>query len=160
TTMLPSQGVNNNQTFVVDGYVPPAGADLNLATVSYVKGNFFDAMGVRLLRGRFVTEADHAGTQLMINVNHKFAEHFWHGQDPVGRRIRIGTQGMQTPWLTVAGEVSDTQLMSPDNPATEQYYIPIDQGEESIGALAQPTDLSGNYAFIVMRSAVPPEQME
>ena len=160
TSMLPSQGVNNNQTFVVDGYVPPAGADMNLATVSYVKGNFFSSMGIRLLRGRFFTESDHAGTQLVVIVNHKFAEHFWHGQDPIGKRIRIGTPGMQTPWLTVAGEVSDTQLLSPDNPATEQYYIPIDQAEEGIGALAQPTDLSGNYGFIVMRSAVPPEQME
>jgi predicted permease len=160
TSMLPSQGANNNQTFVVDGYVPPAGADLNLATVSYVKGNFFEAMGIRLLRGRFLTESDHAGTQLAIVVNHKFAQHYWHGEDPVGKRIRIGTPGMQTPWLTVVGEVSDTQLLSPDNPATEQYYIPIDQSIASIGSLAQPTDLSGNYAFIVMRSAVPPEQME
>jgi predicted permease len=160
STMLPSQGVNNNQTFVVDGYVPATGSDLNLATVSNVKGNFFAALGVRLLRGRIFTDADHAGTQLVTVVNHKFAEHFWHGQDPIGKRIRIGTPGMQTPWVTVVGEVSDTQLLSPDNPGTEQYYMPMDQSEEDIGALAQPTDLNGNFAFIVMRSAVPPEQME
>ena len=45
TSMLPSQGVNNNQTFVVDGYTPPPGANMNLATVSQVEGNFFQAMG-------------------------------------------------------------------------------------------------------------------
>src|SRR4029079_6296065 len=45
TSMLPSQGINNNQTFVVDGYIPPPGASMNLATVSYVDGNFFPAMG-------------------------------------------------------------------------------------------------------------------
>jgi predicted permease len=160
TTMLPSQGVNNNQTFVVDGYVPPAGANMNLATVSQVKGDFFNAMGIRVLRGRVFAEADHSGTQLVTVVNHLFAEHYWHGQDPVGKRIRIGTPGMQTPWLTVVGEVSDAQLLSPDNPATEQYYVPIDQAEDDIGKLAQPSDLNGGYAFIVMRSAVPPEQME
>lgn len=160
TTMLPSQGANNNQTFVVDGYVAPPGANMNLATVSHVKGNFFSAMGIRLLRGRFFTESDHAGTQLVVVVNHKFAEHYWPGQDPLGKRIRIGTAGMQTPWLSVVGEVSDTQLLSPDHPATEQYYLPIDQDEEDAGALAQPTDLNGNFAFIVMRSAVPPEQVE
>ena len=53
TSMLPSQGVNNNQTFVVDGYTPPPGANMNLATVSQVMGNFFPAMGIQLLRGRF-----------------------------------------------------------------------------------------------------------
>jgi predicted permease len=160
TSMLPSQGVNNNQTFVVDGYIPPAGANMNLATVSQVIGNFFPAMGIRLLRGRTFTEADHAGTQLVLIVNHKFAQHFWPGQDPIGKRVRIGTQQMQTPWLTVIGEVSDTQLLSPDNPASEQYYMPVDQAEEAIGALAQPSDLNGNGGFIALRSALPPDQME
>ena len=160
TSMLPSQGVHNNQTFVVDGYVPPPGADMNLATVTQVIGNFFSAMGIRLERGRFFTPADHAGTQLVLIVNHKFAQHYWPNQDPVGKRIRIGTQQMETPWLTVVGEVSDTQLLSPDNPATEQYYMPADQAEDAVGSLAQPGDLTGNGGYIALRSAVPPEQME
>lgn len=160
TSMLPSQGANNNQTFVIDGYVPPAGADMNLATVSQVKGDFFPAMGIRLEHGRLFTEADHAGTQLVVIVNHMFAEHYWHGQDPIGKRMRIGTQGMKTPWMTVVGVVSNTQLLSPDNPATEQYYTPVEQADEDLGSLAQPTDLWGNGGFIVLRSALPPEQME
>ncbi|MGA7242259.1 MAG: ABC transporter permease [Terracidiphilus sp.] len=160
TSMLPSQGVHNNQTFVVDGYVPPPGANMNLATVTQVIGNFFPAMGIRLLHGRFFTEADHAGTQLVLIVNHKFAQHYWPNQDPIGKRVRIGTEQMQTPWLTVVGEVSDTQLLSPDNPASEQYYMPVDQAEEAVGALAQPGDLNGNGGYIALRSAVPPEQME
>jgi len=160
TSMLPSQGVNNNQTFVVDGYIPPPGASMNLATVSYVDGNFFPAMGIRLMRGRFFDDTDHAGTQLVVIVNHKFAQHYWPNADPTGKRFRIGTQQMQTPWLTVVGEVSDTQLLSPDNPATEQYYIPVKQAEEGLGSLGQPDDLNGNGGFIVLRSAVAPEQME
>jgi len=160
TSMLPSQGVNNNQTFVVDGYIPPPGASMNLATVSYVDGNFFPAMGIRLMRGRFFGDTDHAGTQLVVIVNHKFAQHYWPNADPTGKRFRIGTQQMQTPWLTVVGEVSDTQLLSPDNPATEQYYIPVKQAEEGLGSLGQPDDLNGNGGFIVLRSAVAPEQME
>jgi len=160
TSMLPSQGAHNNQTFVVDGYEPPPGANMNLATVTQVIGNFFPAMGIRLQRGRFFTEADHTGTQLVVIVNQKFAQHFWRGQNPIGKRIRIGTPQMQTPWLTVIGEVSDTQLLSPDNPATEQYYMPVDQAEDAVGTLAQPGDLNGNGGYIALRSAVPPEQME
>ena len=67
-------------------------------------------------------------------MNHKLAEHYWPNQDPIGKRIHIGTPKMQTPWLTVVGEVSDTQLLSPDNPATEQYYMPVEQQEEAIGS--------------------------
>jgi predicted permease len=160
TSVLPAGGNNNNQTFVVDGYTPPKGADMNLATVSQVIGNFFPAMGVPLLRGRFFTDADRHGSQLVLIVNHKLAQHFWPGQDPLGRRLRIGTPEMQTPWITVVGEVADVKLTSPDEPSKEQYYMPVDQVEDAAGPLASPTDLNGNGGYIVLRSTLPPEQME
>jgi predicted permease len=161
TSTLPASGVNNNQTFVAEGYTPPKGADMNLATVSTVKGNFFGAMGIPLLRGRYLTDDDRHGSQLALVVNHKLAQHFWPGQDPLGKRMRIGTTEMQTPWLTVVGEVADTKLTSPDLPTHEQYYMTVDQAEDAAGSLANPaTDLNGNGGYIVLRSALPPEQME
>jgi predicted permease len=160
TSLLPAGTNNNNQTFVVEGYTPPRGADMNLATTSQVIGNFFPAMGIPPMRGRFFTEADRHGSQLVLIVNHKLAQHYWPGQDPLGKRLRIGTQDMQTPWLTIVGEVADVKLSSPDDPSKEQYYTPVDQGEDDAGALASPTDLNGNYGYIVLRSSLPPEQME
>jgi putative ABC transport system permease protein len=160
TSLVPAGNNNNNQTFVVEGYVPPKGADMNLATVSQVIGNFFQTMGIPLLRGRFFTPDDRAGKQLVLIVNHKLAQHYWPGQDPIGKRMRIGTPEMQTPWMTVVGEVADVALTSPDDPVKEQYYQPEDQLEDDIGSLGQPSDLNGNGGFIVMRSAMPPEQME
>ena len=71
TSLLPAGGNNNNQTFVVDGYTPPKGADMNLATLTQVIGNFFPTMGIPLLRGRFFTEDDRHGSQLVLIVNHK-----------------------------------------------------------------------------------------
>lgn len=160
TSQLPANGVSNNQTFVVEGYAPPKGADLNLATVSQVIGNFFDVMRIPLLHGRVFTSGDRAGKQLVVIVNHKMAHHYWPGQDPVGKRFRIGTPGMQTPWLTVVGEVADVSLASPDSPKAEQYYIPEDQAEDAIGSLASPSDLNGNGGYIVLRTTLPPEQLE
>jgi ABC-type antimicrobial peptide transport system permease subunit len=88
------------------------------------------------------------------------AQHYWPGQDPIGKRLRIGTAEMQTPWLTVVGEVADVKLSSPDEPSKQQYYVPVAQAEDAVGALASPTDLNGNYGYIVLRSTLPPEQME
>jgi predicted permease len=160
TSVIPAGNNGNNQTFVVEGYIPPKGANMNLATSSQVIGNFFPAMGISLLRGRYFTEDDRTGKQLVLIVNHKLAQHFWPGQDPIGKRLRIGTPEMQTPWMTIVGEVADVKLTSPDDPTKEQYYAPVDQLEDDIGALASPSDLNGNGGFIVLRSSLPPEQME
>jgi putative ABC transport system permease protein len=160
TSLLPASGNNNNQTFVVEGYIPPQGAIMNLATVAQVTGDYFPAMGIPLLRGRYFTESDKAGAQLVMVVNQKLAQHYWPGQDPIGKRLRIGTLEMKTPWLTIVGEVADVKLTSPDMPTQEEYYEPVDQADEMLGALASPGDLSGNGGYIVLRSALPAEQME
>ncbi len=160
TTFLPASSNNSNQAFVPEGYVPQKGANLNLATVASVMGDYFSAMKIPLLRGRFFTEADTADAQLAVIVNRKLAEHYWPNQNPIGKRLHIGTAEMQTPWLTIVGEIADVKLGSPDAETKEQYYMTVGQTEKAIGSLAQPTDLNGNGGYIVLRSGLPPEQME
>src|SRR5215470_864534 len=160
TSFLPASGNNNNQAFVAEGYVPRKGENMSLATVASIMGNYFTAMKIPLLRGRYLAEADTAETQLVVVVNRKLAEHYWPNQDPIGKRLRIGTPEMQTPWLTIVGEIADVKLNSPDAETKEQYYLNITQMEKAIGSLASPTDLNGNGGYIVLRSALPPENME
>jgi predicted permease len=161
TSFLPASGNNNNQAFVPEGYVPPKGENMSLATNAIVAGDYFSAMKIPLLRGRYLTEADTADAQLVLVVNRKLAQHYWPHQDPIGKRLRVGTPEMQTPWLTIVGEIADVKLSSPDEPTKEQYYLTIDQIEKAFGSLANPaTDLNGNGGYIVLRSALPPEQME
>jgi predicted permease len=159
TSTLPDSGFGN-ETFVVDGYVPPKGAAMNLATPSQVIGDYFRTMGIALLRGRTFTTADKAGAPLVLIVNRKLAQHYWPNQDPIGKRIRLGTPESQTPWMTIVGEVADVKLGSPDDPTKEQFFSPVDQAEEELGSFASPTDLNGNGGYIVLRSALRPEQME
>src|SRR5579863_2652889 len=159
TSFLPASGNNSNTAFVVEGYVPPQGAAMNLATPVVVQGNYLQTMGIPLLAGRFFTPSDTADTQLVAIVNHKLAEHYWPGSDPVGKRVRIGTQETPTPWVTIVGEVADVKESSPDAPNREQWYQLIDQVEKSIGSLATPTDLNGNGGYITIRTATEPEQM-
>jgi predicted permease len=159
TSFLPASGNNSNTTFVADGYVPPPGASMNLATEVTVQGDYLQAMGVPLLAGRFFTLSDTEDTQLVAIVNRKLAEHYWPGSDPLGKRLRIGTAEMQTPWMTVVGEVGDVKESSPDAPTKEQFYQPINQAEKSIGSLGSPTDLNGNGGYVALRTAMEPEQM-
>ena len=160
TSFLPSSGHMNRSGFLVEGYVPPKGAGMNLATTVIVEGDYFKAMGIPLLRGRLLTPADdNAKSQLVVVVSQKLAEHYWPGADPIGKRIRLGTSEMQTPWLTIVGEVADVKEASPDSPDNEQYYQSADQFEASLGSMASPTDINGNGGYIALRTSTPPEQM-
>ena len=160
TSFLPASGGNSNTAFIAEGYVPPTGVGMNLATPVTVEGNYFQAMGIPLLSGRFFTPADTADTQLVAIVNHKLAAHYWPDQDPLGKRLRLAVQETnKTPWMTVVGEVADVKEASPDVPSKEQYYQPVEQFEKSLGSFASPTDLNGNGGSIVVRTAAEPEQM-
>jgi len=159
TSFLPASGNNSNTAIVPEGYVPPPGANLSLATPVQVQGDYLQAMQIPLLAGRFFTLADTANTQLVAIVSHKVAEHYWPGLDPIGKRLRVGLPEMQTPWMTIVGEVADVKENSPDEPTKEQYYQPIQQAEKSLGSLASPTDLQGNGNYIVLSTTLEPEQM-
>ena len=160
TSLAPDSGNNNNNVFVAEGYVPPKDAGYNLATVIQVEGDYFQAMGIPLLRGRLFTPDDKAGGQLVVIVNQKLAEQSWPGQNPIGKRLRLGTPTMQTPWALVVGEVASVKEGSPDLPLKQEYYTTVSQAEAMLGQLATPTDLNGNGGFIALRTAMAPEQME
>lgn len=143
-----------------EGYVPQKGEGLNQAVPSLVLGNPFQALGIQLIRGRLFTEADKADSQLVAIVNRKFAEHYWPGQDPLGKRLRRGMPETATPWMTVVGEVGDVKMHSLDSETEEQTYQPTNQAVASEGVFATTGELSDYYGNIVLRTAVPPEQME
>jgi predicted permease len=160
TSFLPASGNNTNSVFVAEGYVPLKDAGMDLATTIQVEGDYLQAMGVPLLKGRFFTADDKVGSQLVAIVNQKFAEQSWPGQDPIGKRLRVGTPTMQTPWATVVGEVANVKEGGPDSPEKQQYYVTVSQANAMAGSLASPTDLNGNGGYIAVRTAMPPEQME
>jgi predicted permease len=159
SSFLPASGSRSNSAYVADGYVPPQGANMNLATLVVIQGDYPQSMGISLLAGRFFTQGDAGDAQLVGIVNHKLAQHIWPGSSPIGKRIRIGTQEMQTPWVTVVGEVADVKEDSPDVPDKEQYYVPLAQFEKSLGALASPSSLFGDGGYIAVRTDMQPEQM-
>jgi predicted permease len=157
--ILPT-GDGSTPAIVVDGYVDPRGPGLTAAACSDVIGDFFKTIGIPLIRGRYFTDSDNANGQLVVIVNHKFAQHFWPNQNPIGKRLRLGTPKSTTPWLTVVGEVTDAKLIRPDRDTSQQFYLPAAQDEKDWGSYATPADLNGNGGWIVVRSALPQEQME
>ncbi len=159
TNLLPASGQESYGAIVAEGFVPAKGAALTAAWRGQVMGQYFSAMGVPLLRGRDLTGADTANSPLVGLVNHKFAEHYWPGQDPIGKRVHIGLEETRLPWMTVVGEIGDIKQKSADTDITEQFYQPMSQFKIGLGEFAPPDMLTGSGGFIALRSNMAPEQL-
>ena len=109
------------EPITVDGYVPKAaGEDLIIASSGYVSPDYFRAMGIPLLKGRYFDDRDVRGAPDAAIVDDKLAERFWPGQDPLGKRMRRGDSG---PWRTVVGVVADTKEYEVDGePPITAFY--------------------------------------
>ncbi len=160
TTLLPAANNMSMGAFVADGYVARKGEDLNLGWPSQVLGDYFRATGIPIIRGRDFTSADREGAPLVAIVNRTLAEHFWApGQNPIGKRIRIGVTQSPTPWITVVGEIGDIRQTAPDQDTMSQFYQPTAQYKTSLATFAPPEMLNANNATVVLRTTMAPEQM-
>jgi hypothetical protein len=122
-------------------------------------GDYFRAAGIPIIRGRDFTPADSADAPLVVIVNRHLAEHYWPGQDPIGKRLHRGPGQAALPWVTVVGEIGDVKELGADQPTLNQFYLPASQVKAGAGSFASPSLLVGNSGSIVLRSTLPPEQM-
>jgi len=159
TSLLPAAGQEFQGTFTPEGYIPPKGAGLNLAWIPEVMGNYFQAQGIPILRGRDFTGADKEGAPLVVIINRTLAEHYWPGQDPIGKRLHRGPKEANLPWLTVVGEIGDVKQIAADVATAEQFYIPASQARADAGSFAPPGFLTGHRGSIVLRGQLPAYQM-
>jgi predicted permease len=161
TTLLPASDLEYRATFTPEGYIPPKGAGLNLSWVPVVMGNYFQAQGIPIIRGRDFNAGDNLpGAPLVVIVNRTLAEHYWPGQNPIGKRLHRGPERATTlPWLTIAGEIGDIKETAADSPTLNQIYIPTSQSKADAGSFAPPGMLVGTTGFLVIRGQLPPEQM-
>jgi predicted permease len=90
-----------------------------------VTPGYFPALGIRLLRGRFIDETDREQSPPVIVITQSFAQRVWPGEDPVGRQIKVG-DGQGQPW-TIVGVVGDLRDQALDQEPRALMYVPFRQ---------------------------------
>ena len=88
--------------------------------------DYFRAMDIRLLRGRFFNERDTATSPLVVIIGQSLAARLWPGQDPIGRRMfAYGApepqEGKPLVWQTVVGVVEDARYREVETPRFDLY---------------------------------------
>jgi putative ABC transport system permease protein len=84
---------------------------------------YFSTMGISIIRGRDFTDQDKADSKNVVVISEKNAQHFWPGQDPIGRRLRPGSSTSNTPWREVIGIVKDVRQNDFIAPPKMQMYF-------------------------------------
>ncbi|KAA6460873.1 ABC transporter permease [Acidobacteria bacterium AB60] len=158
TNNLPAAGSFAMAAYTIEGE-PEEGWKLKFAPFGIIYGEYFAAMGIRLVEGRTFTPADKADSPLVIIVNESMARDCWPGQSPLGKRMHVGNPRKGLPWATVVGIVADTKSGALDEPTRDQWYAPLQQPAILVGRNAPDTLSRAAGGFIAVRSVLPSESL-
>ena len=98
---LPMTGSVGWGSINVEGYTPPPGQELQV-DIRTASADYFNAMEIPLVKGRFFSEHDNADAPRVVIVDQKFAERFWPDADPIGKHLWFDPQ---RPHYTIVGVV-------------------------------------------------------
>jgi predicted permease len=110
-----------------------------------VSPGFFAALRIPFVSGRTFLDNEVSPTSTAVVVSERLASRFWPGQDPLGKRIRLGGEE-DGPWLSIIGVVRDVRYRRvAEQDRDPDVYLPFADRNSQIG--------------FVIRTTVPPATM-
>lgn len=108
----------------IEGYTQRPGEDLEFH-YSVVGPAFHKTLRIPMVLGRAFTPDDREGAKGVVIVNESFARRFWHGENPLGRRLSV--TGPQGTFLEVIGVAKDGKYNTLGEDPTPFFYFPSPQ---------------------------------
>jgi len=89
----------------------------------YVTPGYFEAVGTKLIAGRYFNEHDtETGTPVAI-IDETMVKAYWPTEDPIGKRIKRGSTQSTQPWMTIVGVVKHVRFGSLERQSRTQMYM-------------------------------------
>src|SRR4029453_15402623 len=104
-----------------------------------VSEDYFNAMGINLVRGRFFNEQDREDSSKVALINERMARRFWPDEDPLGKRMALDFEAMKfdiqrgmqidipSNAREIVGIVKDVKHSGLESEALPESYIPCSQ---------------------------------
>jgi predicted permease len=99
-------------------------ANRRTASLRFVTPGFFSAMGIPLLSGRDVRQADSETAQYVALVSQSFVHRYWQEENPLGRHINVGNHDR-----VVIGVVGDIRNRGLERSSEPQIYVSWQQAD-------------------------------
>jgi putative ABC transport system permease protein len=121
---LPLQGRNLGSWLFVEGQPmdgrPGEDVEYRVATPDY-----FAVMGVPLRAGRLFDDHDEANATVVLLINETAARRYFPGDNPIGKRVKLGATPGTAAWITIVGVVGDLRHAGLDAEIRPEIYRPF-----------------------------------
>jgi predicted permease len=118
-------GWNVQAQFSVEGRPEPRQGEELVVLYQYITPGYFSAIGVPTLAGRGFTAADRDSLNPVGVINQSLARAEFSGSDPIGRRIKFGSQASEERWITIVGVIPDFRHYRLPEPMRAAIYLPF-----------------------------------
>ncbi|MGZ4836455.1 MAG: ABC transporter permease [Terriglobales bacterium] len=151
----PMEG-DNEENFWVEGQAKPQRRAEMPMTLQYtVQPEYLRVMQTPLLRGRFLTDADNEHASLVAVIDEGFAEHYFAGQDPIGKHVFVvDSRGEQAK--EIVGVVGHVKQFGLGKDATEALQAQIYEPFLQLPDYYVIREAGGDYVYLRTRTGVDP----
>ena len=118
---LPLSGASESTDLLMEGQESMGAGERPSADYTMVTPGYFATLQIPLLQGRQFSEQDKLDAPFVIVINDTLAERIWPGQNPIGKRLRVGFEEKQREVIGVVGSIKQTALDAEKRPA---MYLP------------------------------------
>ncbi|HEY2801333.1 MAG TPA: ABC transporter permease [Chthoniobacterales bacterium] len=111
--------------FLPEGMAEPPPGQLPSFEMTVIQGDYFKTLGTPILRGRTFTPQDDKKSPPVLIVDQLFAQRYFPGQDPLGKRVRMQVDGSGRKMLSIVGVVPHLKVYGfEEQSGLPQAYIP------------------------------------
>jgi putative ABC transport system permease protein len=111
---------------------PTLDGEIRLAQYQNVNDGWFKVFHIPLREGRLFDDRDGLETTRVAVVSERLAQRSWPGESPLGRRVKLGRDNSENPWLTVIGVVGDIRYNWFEPAPSPAIYLPYRQTSRQI----------------------------
>jgi predicted permease len=152
TLDIPFMPDQDGDAVAPEGYQFPAGQQTANVFSDTVGDQYFETMGIAILRGRAFLQSDTANTPRVAVVNQQFAKHYWPNQDAIGKRFHLGSAS--GPPVQIVGIAKNIKYLWIAEPPTEYMYLPLIQHPQARMTLIAESESDSAALAPVLRQAV------